>query len=227
MKDISLKMDEYLPLRDVVFNTLRNAILTGELSPGERLMEIKLADKLGVSRTPIREAIRKLELEGLVVNTPRKGAEVANISPEDLRDVLEVRRSLEVLAITLACEKMTEETSAQMLNNFVENSTYNQIGEFAEKFAEKLGIVLDGRMITIKSDIVCKSRAYATIEDVEDFVSTHFDCVSHGTWRTLAEVSVSEREAQKRRRRNRPVGDTMTDDDVRKYTEAYFAAEEM
>ena len=110
MKDISLKMDEYLPLRDVVFNTLRNAILTGELPPGERLMEIKLADKLGVSRTPIREAIRKLELEGLVVNTPRKGAEVANISPEDLRDVLEVRRSLEVLAISLACEKMTEET---------------------------------------------------------------------------------------------------------------------
>lgn len=103
-------MDEYLPLRDVVFNTLRNAILTGELSPGERLMEIKLADKLGVSRTPIREAIRKLELEGLVVNTPRKGAEVANISAEDLRDVLEVRRSLEVLAIRLACDKMTEET---------------------------------------------------------------------------------------------------------------------
>lgn len=117
MKDISLKMDEYLPLRDVVFNTLRNAILTGELSPGERLMEIKLADKLGVSRTPIREAIRKLELEGLVVNTPRKGAEVANISPEDLRDVLEVRRSLEVLAISLACEKMTDETLALLYEN--------------------------------------------------------------------------------------------------------------
>lgn len=120
MKDISLKMDEYLPLRDVVFNTLRNAILTGELSPGERLMEIKLADKLGVSRTPIREAIRKLELEGLVVNTPRKGAEVANISPEDLRDVLEVRRSLEVLAITLACEKMTEETLSLLHENIEE-----------------------------------------------------------------------------------------------------------
>ena len=117
MKDISLKMDEYLPLRDVVFNTLRNAILTGELSPGERLMEIKLADKLGVSRTPIREAIRKLELEGLVVNTPRKGAEVANISAEDLRDVLEVRRSLEVLAISLACEKKTDETLALLYEN--------------------------------------------------------------------------------------------------------------
>lgn len=71
-----LKMDvnEYLPLRDVVFNTLRQAILTGEMEPGERLMEIQLANKLGVSRTPIREAIRKLELEGLVIMIPRKGA---------------------------------------------------------------------------------------------------------------------------------------------------------
>ena len=88
MKDISLKMDEYLPLRDVVFNTLRNAILTGELSPGERLMEIKLADKLGVSRTPIREAIRKLELEGLVVMEPRKGAHVAQITEKDLAPII-------------------------------------------------------------------------------------------------------------------------------------------
>ena len=61
-----MALDEYLPLRDVVFNTLRDAILKGELEPGERLMEVALAQKLGVSRTPIREAIRKLELEGLV-----------------------------------------------------------------------------------------------------------------------------------------------------------------
>ena len=64
--DFSVNMNEYLPLRDVVFNTLRQAILKGELKPGERLMEIALAERLGVSRTPIREAIRKLELEGLV-----------------------------------------------------------------------------------------------------------------------------------------------------------------
>ena len=108
MKDISLKMDEYLPLRDVVFNTLRNAILTGELSPGERLMEIKLADKLGVSRTPIREAIRKLELEGLVVMLPRKGAYVANMSLKDIVDVLEVRASLEGLSASLAAERISE-----------------------------------------------------------------------------------------------------------------------
>jgi len=107
--DLKVTMNEYLPLRDVVFNTLRQAILKGELAPGERLMEIQLAERLGVSRTPIREAIRKLELEGLVLMIPRKGAEVAKISEKSLRDVLEVRRSLEDLAIELACQRMDEE----------------------------------------------------------------------------------------------------------------------
>lgn len=101
-------VDEYLPLRDVVFQTLRQAILKGELEPGERLMEIQLAERLGVSRTPVREAIRKLELEGLVVMIPRKGAEVASITEKNVRDVLEVRKALEELAVTLACQRMDE-----------------------------------------------------------------------------------------------------------------------
>ena len=107
--DLHLEMNEYLPLRDVVFNTLRQAILRGELKPGERLMEIALSQRLGVSRTPVREAIRMLEQEGLVIMIPRKGAQVAEISEKDLKDVLEVRRSLEELAIELACQRMTEE----------------------------------------------------------------------------------------------------------------------
>lgn len=106
---LELHFDELLPLRDVVFNSLREGILTGELKPGERLMEIHLANRLGVSRTPIREAIRMLELEGLVTMIPRRGAEVANISRQDLEDVLEVRRALDVLAVTLACERITDE----------------------------------------------------------------------------------------------------------------------
>ena len=73
-QNLKVNENEYLPLRDVVFNTLRQAILRGEFKPGERLMEIQLANKLGVSRTPIREAIRKLELEGLVIMIPRKDA---------------------------------------------------------------------------------------------------------------------------------------------------------
>ena len=114
--DFTVHMDEYLPLREVVFNTLRQAILKGELKPGERLMEIALEElrestigkKLGVSRTPIREAMRKLELEGLVVMIPRRGAQVANITEKDLNDVLEVRITLENMAIEKACANMTD-----------------------------------------------------------------------------------------------------------------------
>lgn len=112
--NFEVTMDEFLPLRDVVFNTLRKAILTGELKPGERLMEIHLANKLGVSRTPIREAMRKLELEGLVTMIPRRGAEVAQITEKSLKDVLEVRRALDALSAELACERITDEEKVQL-----------------------------------------------------------------------------------------------------------------
>lgn len=105
---LTMKPNEYIPLRDVVFNTLREAIITGDLAPGERLMEIALADRLGVSRTPVREAIRKLELEGLVVMVPRKGAHVASINEKNLQDVIEIRMVLEEFAIGLACERITD-----------------------------------------------------------------------------------------------------------------------
>ena len=112
--DFHVSMNEYLPLRDVVFNTLRDAILHGELLPGERLMEITLANRLGVSRTPVREAIRKLELEGLVIMVPRKGAQVAQITEKDLNDVLEVRLGLEELAMQLSCERIDEAQQEQI-----------------------------------------------------------------------------------------------------------------
>lgn len=111
---LTIGENAYLPLRDVVFQTLRQAILKGELQPGERLMEIKLAEALGVSRTPIREAIRKLELEGLVVMVPRKGAAVANITEKDTKDVLEVRRTLEMFAVEVACDRITEEQISRL-----------------------------------------------------------------------------------------------------------------
>lgn len=109
MKELKLMVDEFLPLRDVVFKALRDAIVKGDLKPGERLMEIQLANKMGVSRTPVREAIRKLELEGLVLMTPRRGAEVAGITEKDMVDVLEVRKAMERLAVELACDKITDE----------------------------------------------------------------------------------------------------------------------
>jgi DNA-binding GntR family transcriptional regulator len=102
-------MNEYLPLRDVVFKTLREAILRGDLKPGERLMELQLAAKLGVSRTPIREAIRMLEQEGLAVTIPRRGAEVARMTLKDMEDVLEIREALDELAVQIACTRITQE----------------------------------------------------------------------------------------------------------------------
>ena len=113
-QNIQLEMNDYLPLRDVVFQTLRQAILRGKLEPGERLMELHLADMLGVSRTPVREAIRKLELEGLVITIPRKGAVVAQITRTDLEDVLEVRCALEELAVRKACRNMTAQQLAAL-----------------------------------------------------------------------------------------------------------------
>ncbi len=108
-KLLPIVLDGYKPLRDVVFETLRDAIITQVLKPGERLMEIQLADEMGVSRTPVREAIRKLELEGLVVMVPRKGAYVAGVSMKDIHEVYEVRAALEMLAVTLAAERITDE----------------------------------------------------------------------------------------------------------------------
>ncbi len=104
-----LNLHDYKPLREIVFESIREAILDGRLKPGERVMEIQLAEKLGVSRTPVREAIRKLELEGLLIMEPRKGAYVADVSLKDVIDVLEIRASLEGLAASLAATRASEE----------------------------------------------------------------------------------------------------------------------
>lgn len=97
-----------MPLRELVFKVLKEAIITGELNPRERLMEVQLAEDMGVSRTPVREAIRKLELEGLVVMVPRKGAYVADISVKDAAEVFEIRWAIEGLAASLASQRITD-----------------------------------------------------------------------------------------------------------------------
>ena len=128
-----------LPLRDVVFRTLRRQILMGELKPGERLMEVKLTKKLGVSRTPVREAIHMLELEGLAKIVPRRGATVSNITEEDLQDVLEVRCALEELAVELACARRSEEDIVSIkkaAKDFIEATRIGNISEMAERDVE-------------------------------------------------------------------------------------------
>ena len=95
------------PLREIVYEELKMQILTGKIAPGTRMMEVELAESMGVSRTPIREAIKKLEQEGLVVIEPRKGAYASQISVKDMVDILEVRQDMEGLAAHMAAYRMT------------------------------------------------------------------------------------------------------------------------
>ncbi len=129
---LPVRLDSYKPLREVVFESLREAIIQGILKPGERLMELQLAEELGVSRTPVREAIRKLELEGFVVMIPRKGAYVAGITYKDITEVFEVRAALESLAAGLAAERITDEELDKLERSVV------QIGEVVDNDLEAI-----------------------------------------------------------------------------------------
>ncbi|MCX7773153.1 MAG: GntR family transcriptional regulator [Clostridia bacterium] len=122
-----LKIDSYQPLRDVIFETLRKAIVSGDIKPGERLMEVSLAEQMGVSRTPVREAIRRLEAEGLVTMIPRKGTHVSELSIKDMMDVLEVRAALDKLATGLAAKRM----QASQIKSL--ESVHKQYVSFVEK----------------------------------------------------------------------------------------------
>ena len=191
MGDFEIHMNEYLPLRDVVFNTLRQAILKGDLKPGERLMEIQLANKLGVSRTPIREAIRKLELEGLVLTVPRKGAEVAEITEKSMRDVLEVRRTLEALAVQLACEKMNQEQieeleqAAEVFRESLNSADVTRIAEADVAFHDVIYLATDNqRLISILNNL--REQMYRfRVEHLKDkayhpqLLKEHIEMIDH------------------------------------------------
>ncbi len=122
-----IRLDSYQPLRELVCESLREAIRTGLLRPGERLMEIQLAEELGVSRTPVREAIRKLDQEGFVVMMPRRGAYVANMSIRDVNEIFEIRTALESLSNGLAAERITGEELEELQTLLV------QIGKYIEE----------------------------------------------------------------------------------------------
>ena len=112
MTDIQLKVQK--PLKDLVYLELKHKILTGEIVSQTRLMEIDLSEKMNVSRTPIREAIKRLADDGLVKVEPRRGAYVANISIKDMLDVFEVREDMEGFVAKLAAKRITGEEKEQL-----------------------------------------------------------------------------------------------------------------
>ena len=136
--DIDLQIQK--PLRELVYLELKHKILTGEITARTRLMEIDLAEKMNVSRTPIREAIRELANDGLVTIEPRRGAYVSDISIKNMIDVFEVREDLEGLASYLAAKRINEEEKLALgkltrLNELaVEKKNTAEMVEYDEKF---------------------------------------------------------------------------------------------
>ena len=174
-----------MPLRDAVFMSLRKAILTGKLKPGDRLTEVKLGKILGTSRTPIREAIRLLELDGLVTIVAGSGARVSRMTVEDLQEVMEIRSALEQLSATLASERITEAEKGQLrdaCNAFIRCTHTGDSLEIAEadtKFHdmivkaaknEKLGKILSGL-----ADNIYRYRYVCLIDDerYEHLIAEH------------------------------------------------------
>ncbi|WP_300526466.1 GntR family transcriptional regulator [Aminiphilus sp.] len=100
------------PIRDMIYDRLREAVFNGELKPGDRLVESELGDRMSVSRTPVREALRKLEMEGIVEYLPRKGVVVKGFSREDIIEIYSIRQALEVMSTLAAAERITPEELA-------------------------------------------------------------------------------------------------------------------
>lgn len=126
-------------IRDKVYEQLRQAIFAGRFKPGERLVERKLADVLGVSRTPVREAIRMLELEGLVSHLPRIGVVVAEINEVEVLEIYRIRAVLEGLAARMAAERINPDQLKQLemlLQSIQDNAKHNQLDALEKSHRE-------------------------------------------------------------------------------------------
>lgn len=107
MDESVLEQPQFRTLRDQVAQTLREAIISGKFKPGERLLEVELAARLGLSRSPLREALRDLEKDGLVQSTPNKGCAVVQFTHEDVLQIFGIRGALERLAVEWAVRRVT------------------------------------------------------------------------------------------------------------------------
>ncbi|WP_134699842.1 GntR family transcriptional regulator [Ammoniphilus sp. YIM 78166] len=123
---------EIVPIRDKVFEYIKNAILRGEFKSGERIVERDLAEKLNISRTPIREALFRLESVGFVKTMPRKGVVVSKMTTEEIIEVFTILSSLESLAVRLAAEKLNDEHETA-LTDLIQRINEELAGNLTEK----------------------------------------------------------------------------------------------
>ena len=110
----SKQISSIKPIREIVYESLRKAIMDGKLKPGERIVENSYASKMNISRTPVREAIRKLENEGLVQYIPRKGVVVNEFSLDDITEIYAIRKALEVLSMRYVVKRISEDEKERL-----------------------------------------------------------------------------------------------------------------
>ncbi len=148
-----MEATEQLSLRGKVFHKIREDILQGRYKPQEELRENTIGKELGVSRTPVREAFRQLELEGLITLVPNKGAYVNGITPKDVEDIYQMRARLEGLCARMACERITKEQLDEMeeviiLSKFHEKKGhFDQLVELDSRFHEILFEACQSKML--------------------------------------------------------------------------------
>ncbi|WP_430884527.1 GntR family transcriptional regulator [Fusibacter sp. JL216-2] len=107
--DLFDQKKENKSLTSIIFEKIREDILNGMYNPGEKIVEAKLADELGVSRTPVREALKQLELDGLVENIPNRGVIVKGVTAQDIKDIYTIREAIEGIAAKWSVERMSQE----------------------------------------------------------------------------------------------------------------------
>jgi len=140
-----------LPLRDQVLDALRARIIDGAYAPGERLTEDRLAEDFGVSRNPVREALRTAEAEGFVVVLPRRGVVVASPDETTMRDLFDVRARLEPLAARLAAERAGDADIAGLRDLLAQARTATDARDFAR--VAVLNSALHQRVIDIGGNV--------------------------------------------------------------------------
>ena len=151
--DLKQEVTDKYSLRGRVFNKVREDILSGKYRENDELKEIAIGEELGVSRTPVREAFRQLELEGLIQIVPNKGAYVTGITIEDVKDIYMIRSKLEGLCAAWACEHITDEQLEEMEENIylakfhAERGHFEQMAELDSRFHEILYESCNSKML--------------------------------------------------------------------------------
>ena len=151
--DVKQEVTDKYSLRGRVFNRLREDILSGKYAEHEELKEVAIGEEMGVSRTPVREAFRQLELEGLIQIVPNKGAYVTGITAKDVQDIYRIRSLLEGLCARLATENITREQLEEMEENIyladfhASKGHLDQMAELDNRFHDILYEACDSKML--------------------------------------------------------------------------------